>query len=693
VKRGALIVGNGGTAGSISGDVTVDAGATFGINKSDQYMLINQISGAGGFAQLGSGTTIFASNFIDYTGTTTIAAGTLQVGNGGSEGSIGTGDILNNATLAINLGGISPFVLPNNISGTGKLEQIGPGTTQLTGTNTYSGATNVNAGTLQAGAANTFSPNSTHNVLPGAVLDLDNFNQTIGALSGEGGVTLGSGSLDTGGNNASTTFAGVIAGSGGLTKSGTGTFTLTGANLYGGGTTLAAGVLSVSADANLGAAAGALSFNGGTLQVTGTAFNTTARAVNWSPSGGTFDIVAAGNSFAVVSTIGAGGALTKIGAGTLVLGGATSYAGATSVNAGTLQAGGTNVFSGSSAFTVASGATLNFAGFNQTIGSLAGAGAVGLGAGVLTTGGDNTSTTFAGVASGSGGLTKAGTGTFTLTGSNTHTGTTTVNAGTLSVNGAIAGPVTVNSGATLGGTGTIGSTTVNNGGVFAPGNSIGTISVNGNLVLGAGSIYRVELSPTSSDRTNVTGSATLGGTAQLVFGPGSYAQHSYTILSAAGGRIGTFENVAVEGLPAALTASLSYTSTDVLLATLTSQIEPVLPKFLSGVTPNQRSRPRRTRLSTARCRRSRRCTISRSRSFPPRSMRFPARCTPARSACSRTRACTYARRSWDGCARPRTAATPAWHRSRSAARRPRSPTRRSTRRSPTPSRRSSPRRP
>ena len=589
VKRGALIVGNGGTAGSISGDVTVDAGATFGINKSDQYMLINQISGAGGFAQLGTGTTIFASNFINYTGTTTIAAGTLQVGNGGSEGSIGNGDILNNATLAINLGGISPFVLPNNISGTGELEQIGPGTTQLTGTNTYSGATNVNAGTLQAGAANTFSPNSTHNVLSGGVLDLNNFNQTIGALSGEGDVTLGSGSLDTGGNNASTTFAGVIAGSGGLTKSGTGTFTLAGANLHGGGTTLAGGVLSVSADANLGAAAGALSFNGGTLQVTGTAFNTTARAVNWSAAGGIFDIVAAGNSFTVTSAIGAGGALTKIGTGTLVLAGATSYAGATNVNAGTLQAGAANAFSGSSAFTVASGATLNLAGFNQTIGSLAGTGTVGFGAGVLTTGGDNTSTTFAGVASGSGGLTKAGTGTFTLTGSNTYTGTTTVNAGTLSVNGAIAGPVTVNSGATLGGTGTIGSTTVNNGGVFAPGNSIGTITVNGNLVLGAGSIYRVELSPTSSDRTNVTGSATLGGTAQLLFGPGSYAQHSYTILSAAGGRIGTFENVAVEGLPATLTASLSYTSTDVLLATLTSQIEPVLPKFLSGVTPNQRS--------------------------------------------------------------------------------------------------------
>ena len=73
---------------------------------------------------------------------------------------------------------------------------------------------------------------------------------------------------------------------------------------------------------------------------------------------------------------------------------------------------------------VVSTATLDLAGFNETIGSLAGAGDVTLGAGVLNTGGDNTSTTFSGVISGSGGLVKAGSGAFTLTGTNTYSGGT-----------------------------------------------------------------------------------------------------------------------------------------------------------------------------------------------------------------------------------------------------------------------------
>jgi hypothetical protein len=137
---------------------------------------------------------------------------------------------------------------------------------------------------------------------------------------------------------------------------------------------------------------------------------------------------------------------------------------------------------------------------------------------------------------------------------------------------------------TLGGNGTVASTTVNNGGTLAPGNSIGTITINGNLVFGAGAIYRVEVSPATADRTNVTGTATLGGTAQLVFQPGEYFSRSYTILSAAGGRTGTFNTVTTENKPAVLTASLTYTPTDVLLVTMTSNMAQV-----AGTTPNQKA--------------------------------------------------------------------------------------------------------
>ena len=345
--------------------------------------------------------------------------------------------------------------------------------------------------------------------------------------------------------------------------------TLSGVNSYQGGTAINGGTLAVTADANLGAAAGGLAFGGGTLQFL-SGF-TTNRTVTLSAGGGTLDTN--GNNATLAGAIGGAGGLTKVGAGTMTLSGASTYLGGTTVNAGTLQAGAANVFAPASAYTVANGATLNLDGFNQSIGSLAGAGAVTLGAATLTTGNDNTSTTFSGAISGTGGLTKIGTGTLLLTGTSTYTGATTVNAGTLSVNGSIASSaLTVNAGGTIGGNGTIGNTTIN-GGTLSPGNSIGTLTVQGNLVLTSAAAYLVEVSPTAADRTNVTGTASLAGTVQAVFGPGSYIARTYTILSAAGGRTGTFGSLTTTGLPAGFTASLSYTATDAIL-NLTAMLGP-----------------------------------------------------------------------------------------------------------------------
>src|SRR5579862_8005041 len=123
-----------------------------------------------------------------------------------------------------------------------------------------------------------------------------------------------------------------------------------------------------------------------------------------------------------------------------------------------------------------SGATLNIAGNSQTVASFTGVTGTSLvlGASVLSLGGDNSSTTFDGIASGSGGLTKAGTGTFTLTGANTYTGLTTVSAGTLAVNnsGTIVGGVTVSANAVLRGTGSVGGATV--AGMIYPGTALYT---------------------------------------------------------------------------------------------------------------------------------------------------------------------------------------------------------------------------
>ncbi len=211
------------------------------------------------------------------------------------------------------------------------------------------------------------------------------------------------------------------------------------------------------------------------------------------------------------------------------------------------------------------------------VGSIAGGGSFTLGANQLTVGGNDLSTNVTGIiadgghgAGGIGGsLVKAGTGTLTLSGANTYTGATTVNGGALIVNGSIASSLmlTVNNGAMLGGTGTLGNTTIASGGTLAPGNSIGTITVNGNLTFGAGSNYNVEVSPYSSDRTNVTGSATLnGGTVNASFAAGSYVVRQYTILNATGGLGGTTFNALVNSnLPSGFRTSLSYDANNAYL--------------------------------------------------------------------------------------------------------------------------------
>ncbi|MBS0452124.1 MAG: autotransporter outer membrane beta-barrel domain-containing protein [Proteobacteria bacterium] len=174
------------------------------------------------------------------------------------------------------------------------------------------------------------------------------------------------------------TIDSVIQGSGGLHKTDLGTLVLGGANTYTGGTRLSSGTVRVANDNALGAANGALDFDGGTLQLA-TAFDlASTRAVLLDQPGGTIDT----NGFQSTLRQGISGAggLTKAGAGTLVLAGANSYTGPTLVNAGTLQTGAAQNLAASAGVTVAPGATLFLNGFDQKLNTLGNSGLVRLAA-------------------------------------------------------------------------------------------------------------------------------------------------------------------------------------------------------------------------------------------------------------------------------------------------------------------------
>jgi autotransporter-associated beta strand protein len=267
---------------------------------------------------------------------------------------------------------------------------------------------------------------------------------------------------------------------------------------------------------------------------------------------------------------------------------ATSAGSATITN----NNGGTTTFfttsSGGTARLIANGTgAVDFsplASAGTTAGSFEGSGNFFLGSKTITVGGNNLATTVSGViqdggvSGGIGGaLVKEGSGTLILSGANIYTGSTTVNAGTLIVDDSIASSslTTVNSGATLGGSGTVGATTILSGGTLAPGPSAtpGTMTVAGNLAFQSGALYVVQVNPTTASTTNVSGTASLAGTVQANFLAGSFVERSYTILTAAGGRSGTFDALTISGLPANFRASLSYPDNTAVL-NLTAQLVP-----------------------------------------------------------------------------------------------------------------------
>lgn len=243
IASGTLQLGNGGTGGSVPGDIA-NAGALV-VNRGDAVTLNGIISGSGSLTQAGNGTAILAAD-TTYTGGTTIAAGTLQLGAGGTTGSV-IGDIVNHGTLAVDRDASASIA--NAISGSGGVRILGPGTITLTGANSYSGGTLVEAGVLNVGADAQLGDAAGGVTLDGGTLLLS------AAFDSARPYTLGStgGTIEVTSRNKLT---GTFGGGGSLTKTGNGALILNGDAAYSGDTLVTAGTLVVGDSQHLQARLG-----------------------------------------------------------------------------------------------------------------------------------------------------------------------------------------------------------------------------------------------------------------------------------------------------------------------------------------------------------------------------------------------------------------------------------------------------
>ena len=475
-------------------------------------------SNTGGLTKTGLGTlTLTASN--GYTGGTTISSGTLQVGNGGTTGSI-NGNVVNNAMLTFNRS--DALTYSGEINGSGGLRKTNFSILTLSGSNGYTGVTNIAGGALALNNTNALAGTGTISFAGGRLQYSASNTVDYSAKILNNGSQI---KIDTNGQNV--TFASGLAASntGGLVKGGGGTLTLSASNGYTGDTVVSDGTLALN-NTNALAGTGTISFAGGTLQYS--ASNT----VDYSSKilGSYLNAISIDtNSQSVTFATGLGssntGGLTKSGLGTLTLSASNGYTGTTLVNGGVLALGNANALARTGTLSFGGG-SLQYSASNTVDYSskiLSSGSAIS-----IDTNGQNVTFATGLAASNTGGLTKLGNGTLTLSGSSSYTGATAVNGGRLLVNGQLGNTaVAVNASGLLSGSGTIlGGVTVGSSGTLSPGNSPGVLTV-GSLSLSDGSHTLMEITGTSAslyDQIVGVGSASLtyGGNLDLVMS-GSYA--------------------------------------------------------------------------------------------------------------------------------------------------------------------------
>ncbi|MCS6153776.1 DUF4347 domain-containing protein [Shewanella baltica] len=546
---------------TIDGPVTVTTNADSGADATIDGSLAVDLADGGGLSLREAFAYVAASGTVDFAvglNGTTITLGaplTIPAGITIDADALGTATITGSTftlagSLSLTNGSADRLTLGTELSGAGTLTKTGAGRVILTNTNNngYSGDVTVTAGELWVGSDSAFSTGTL--TLNGGVLgnNMASFNLDNPIVLGANG-----GGIQVLSAAQTLTLSGNISGSGALSKTSGGNLTLSGTNSFSGGLAISGtNGVTVADSTNLGS--GAVTINASSLlTLTGSAQTVTNAIVLAGDATITND-----NAMTISGVISSTGGLTKSGAGVLTLSGTNTATGAINVAAGGLALAGGSAVADTVPVTVGAGATLSLPAGNETIGSIAGAGNVVLSYS-LTTGGDNSSTTFSGVISSTNvsGITKNGSGTFKLTGTNSYTGSTQVSAGSLIVNGSnsTSSDVTVASGATLGGSGTAPGVVINSGGNLAPGDSgIGILSIANGLTINSGGNLLLDIAGTAAgtqyDQVDVAGTISLSG-ANLAATHSYVAANgdSYTVITNDGADAisGTFSGIAEGG--------------------------------------------------------------------------------------------------------------------------------------------------
>ena len=559
----------GGTAPSGSTNTLVFSGSTVTSNTNTIPSLsLSSLS----FAAGASAFTLSGSNIALNAGTISSTSSNLQTINLGI-------DLQGANTVSGAVG--RNIVLGGALTGTGSLTKSGSNTVTLSGSNTFSGLTTVGVGTLAFGSNNALSSDVTLN---GGELALGGFTGNVGAVILNSGAITGSGGSLTGSSYTlkSGSVSAVLSGTGSLSKTTTGTVILSGSNTYSGLTTVSAGTLAYGTSNAIGS--GNVTISGGGELALGS-YSDTVGSVTLTSGTISGSGTLTGSDYTLISglvsaSLAGSGTMVKNQTSTVTLTGSNSFTGDFTINTGIVNIQNSSALgSASGTTTVTSGATLQLQGgitlsaeplairgqgasgssgalqnvsgtntisgpINQIVASRINSDAGLLritnnsisGTGLLTIGGAGDTLISSTIAT-STGLTKDGSGTLTLSGSNTYTGLTAVAEGKLlygTSNAIATGGVTVGTGSTSG--------------IFSTGSysdSIGAFTLtSGTLAMAANATSQAQLISTnvislgSTNTLDLAGSGTTAGLYKLLagtsvtgsFGTVSNLNNAYSLL-------------------------------------------------------------------------------------------------------------------------------------------------------------------